>query len=34
MEIRGIIAPVLTPFDSEGRVNWKALERVVDYTIE
>ncbi len=34
MEIRGIIAPVLTPFTSDGQVNWKALERAVDYTIE
>ena len=34
MEIHGIIAPVLTPFTSEGRVNWSALQRVVDYTIE
>ncbi len=34
MEIRGILAPVLTPFDSVGRVNWKALEREVDYAIE
>ena len=34
MEIRGIIAPVLTPFTPDGRVDEKALEREVDYTIE
>ena len=34
MDIRGIIAPVLTPFTSEGQVNWSALERIVNYTIE
>lgn len=34
MEIRGILAPVLTPFTSDGQVHLGALERAVDYTIE
>ncbi len=34
MEIAGIIAPVLTPFTPEGKVDEKALARGVEYTIE
>jgi len=34
VELRGIIAPVLTPFTSDGRVDLGALERIVEYTIE
>jgi 4-hydroxy-tetrahydrodipicolinate synthase len=34
MELRGILAPVLTPFTPAGEVDLIALERGVDYTIE
>lgn len=34
MEIRGIIAPPLTPFSRDGKVDERALEREVEYTIE
>lgn len=34
MELRGILAPVLTPFTPSGDVDLAALEREVDYTIE
>lgn len=34
MDIRGIIAPVLTPFTSAGRVDERALEREIDYVID
>lgn len=32
--IRGIMAAVLTPFDNDDRVDYAALEREVEYTIE
>jgi 4-hydroxy-tetrahydrodipicolinate synthase len=34
MEIRGILAPVLTPFDRNGGIDLASLEREVEYTIE
>ncbi len=34
MELRGILAPVLTPFTPAGEVDRDALAREVDYTIE
>lgn len=33
-DIRGIIATCLTPFDSEGRVDFPALEREIDYIVD
>jgi 4-hydroxy-tetrahydrodipicolinate synthase len=33
-DIRGIIATCLTPFDGEGRVDFPALEREIDYIVE
>ncbi len=31
---RGVICPILTPFDSQGRIDFTALRRLVDFLVE
>lgn len=34
MQLRGVLTPIVTPFDRDGAIDWAALERLVDFQLD